>query len=172
MGSIPGGKIPWRREWLPTPILLPREFHGQRSLASYSPWGHKELDTTERITFPFYLLDLWGCKVPLLKIIWGPAVEIKFQRKSAWHNCLKGLHWSPFRNFALCVCVCVCFILWLRDWRSLSLFIPDLLLSTQTIIFIMLLYNYPLNATLPTDHEPLGNRTWVLLNFTVLFPGS
>ena len=40
-------KIPWRRKWHPTPVFLPREFHGQRSLAGYSPWGHKELDTTE-----------------------------------------------------------------------------------------------------------------------------
>ena len=40
-------KIPWRREWLPTPGLLPRESHGQRSLAGYSPWGLQELDTTE-----------------------------------------------------------------------------------------------------------------------------
>ena len=40
-------KIPWRREWQPTPVFLPREFHGQRSLAGYSTWGHKELDTTE-----------------------------------------------------------------------------------------------------------------------------
>ena len=32
------GKIPWRREWQPTPVLLPGEFHGQRSLAGYSPW--------------------------------------------------------------------------------------------------------------------------------------
>ena len=40
---------PWRRKWHPTPVFLPREFHGQRSLASYSSWGHKELDTTEAI---------------------------------------------------------------------------------------------------------------------------
>ena len=32
-------KIPWRREGLPTPVFLPGEFHGQRSLANYSPWG-------------------------------------------------------------------------------------------------------------------------------------
>ena len=31
-------KIPWRREWLPPPVFLPREFHGQRSLAGYSLW--------------------------------------------------------------------------------------------------------------------------------------
>ena len=35
------GKIPWRRERLPTPVLLPGEFHGQKSLAGYCAWGHK-----------------------------------------------------------------------------------------------------------------------------------
>ena len=50
-GSIPGvGKMPWRREWQPTLVFLPKEFHGQRSLVGYSPQGHEELDTTERLT--------------------------------------------------------------------------------------------------------------------------
>ena len=40
-------KIPWRRAQQLTSVLLPRESHGQRSLAGYSPWGCKELDTTE-----------------------------------------------------------------------------------------------------------------------------
>ena len=40
-------KIPWRRAWQPTPILLPGESHGQRSLVGYSPWGCKESDMTE-----------------------------------------------------------------------------------------------------------------------------
>ena len=35
------GRIPWRREWLLTPVFLPGESHGQRSLAGYSPWGCK-----------------------------------------------------------------------------------------------------------------------------------
>ena len=47
-------KIPWRREWLPTPVFLPREFHGQRRLAGYRPWGCKELDTTKRLTLSHY----------------------------------------------------------------------------------------------------------------------
>ena len=47
-------KIPWRREWQPTPVFLPEEFHGQRCLASYSPWGHKELDTIERLILLLY----------------------------------------------------------------------------------------------------------------------
>ena len=41
------GKIPWMRAQQPTPVLLPGESHGQRSLAGRSPYGHMELDTTE-----------------------------------------------------------------------------------------------------------------------------
>ena len=41
------GKIPWRKKWQPTPVLLPGESHGQRSLMGYGPWGRKESDTTE-----------------------------------------------------------------------------------------------------------------------------
>ena len=37
-------KIPWRREWQLTPVLLPGESYGQRNLVGYSPWGQKELD--------------------------------------------------------------------------------------------------------------------------------
>ena len=46
--------IPWRREWLPTPVLLPGEFHGQRRLVGYSPWGHKGSDMTELLTLLFF----------------------------------------------------------------------------------------------------------------------
>ena len=50
LGLIPGvGNIPWRRTWQLTPGFLPGEFHGQRFLMGYSPWGHKELDTTEQL---------------------------------------------------------------------------------------------------------------------------
>ena len=41
------GKIPWRRKRHPTPVFLPGKSHGQRGLVGYSPWGHKELDTTK-----------------------------------------------------------------------------------------------------------------------------
>ena len=44
-------KIPWRREWLLSPVFLPGEIHGQRRLVGYSPWGHKELDMTEQLFF-------------------------------------------------------------------------------------------------------------------------
>ena len=40
-------RVPWRRAWQPTSVFLPGDSHGQRNLSDYSPWGHKELDTTE-----------------------------------------------------------------------------------------------------------------------------
>ena len=40
-------------KWRPTPVLLPGKSHGQRSVVGYSPWGHKELDMTERLHFHF-----------------------------------------------------------------------------------------------------------------------
>jgi len=43
-------KTPWRRIWQPAPAFLPGEFHGQRNLVDYSPWGQKESDMTERLT--------------------------------------------------------------------------------------------------------------------------
>ena len=50
MGSIPkSGRFHWRITWQPTPVFLPGESHGQRSLVGYSPWGCKESDTTERL---------------------------------------------------------------------------------------------------------------------------
>ena len=79
------GKIPWRRKWHPTPVLLPGKSHGQRSLVGYSPWGRKESDTTERLHFhffhflslwTFYALGLWL----YLWIFWGFSEE--FERHS------------------------------------------------------------------------------------------
>ena len=43
------GKIPWRRKWQPISVFSPGQFHGQRSLANYSPWGSKKSDTTEEL---------------------------------------------------------------------------------------------------------------------------
>ena len=53
--SVPGfnpwvGKIPWKRERLPTPVFWPEEFHEM-----YSPWGRKELDTTERLSLTHWM---------------------------------------------------------------------------------------------------------------------
>ena len=50
----------WGRQWPPTPVLLPGKSHGQRSLVGCSPWGRKELDTTERLHFFHFSLSCIG----------------------------------------------------------------------------------------------------------------
>ena len=47
------GKIPWRRAWQFTPVFLPGESHGQKSLVGYSPWGRRESDRTEKTQYIF-----------------------------------------------------------------------------------------------------------------------
>ena len=54
------GKIPWRRKWQPTPVFLPGESHGRRSLVGFSPRGRKESDTTERLHSHFSLSCIGG----------------------------------------------------------------------------------------------------------------
>ena len=50
----------WRRKWPPTPVFLPGESHGQRSLVGCSPWGRTESDITERLHFDFSLSCIGG----------------------------------------------------------------------------------------------------------------
>ena len=59
------GKLLWRREWLPNPVLLPGESHGERSLVGYCPWGRKELNMTERLhfTWAFFALPFFGIQM-------------------------------------------------------------------------------------------------------------
>ena len=52
-------KIPWKRAWQPTPLFLPGEYHEQRNLAGYGPWGHKELDMTKWLTTATLMLFTW-----------------------------------------------------------------------------------------------------------------
>ena len=57
------GKNPWRRKWQLTPIFLPRKCHGQRSLAGYSPWGHKRVGHNQNNnTWDAYLNFVWKKK--------------------------------------------------------------------------------------------------------------
>ena len=61
-------KIPWRKEWQPTLVFLPGEFHGQRSLEGYSPWGHKESDLVSlnlSLYIYLYLINLAKTKAML-----------------------------------------------------------------------------------------------------------
>jgi len=62
------GKIPWRRAWQRTPVFLPGESYGQKSLASCSPWGPKESDTTEV-----------SCQTTL-PVSWETCMQVKKQQ--------------------------------------------------------------------------------------------
>ena len=90
-------KIPWGRNWQPTPIFLPEESHGQRSLAGCSPWSLKELDMTEQLTLTF----LWASSFPtfswVLYIMYWWAVS---------SNKLKSTIYSDFLSFYLTSLFC------------------------------------------------------------------
>ena len=94
------GKIPCRRDWQPTPVFLPGESRGQRSLAGYSSWGCKESDVTDRLTLQALLWFLNVCRV-----LFAPL----FHRSHTLHShCLHPTHstrsfspWSAFRKSPL-----------------------------------------------------------------------
>ena len=70
-------KIPWRREWQPSPVFLPGESHGQRNLVGHRPWSHKELDPTELLTLSFWLKEA-GTLLDILKGIQCPVFRAAF----------------------------------------------------------------------------------------------
>ena len=80
-------KISWRRKWQPTPVFLPGESRGWRSLVGYSPRGRKESDTTERLHFHFhYILSLKILDIKVLTIV--------------RHECL---HFTPWGKFNMLI---------------------------------------------------------------------
>ena len=75
-------KIPRRRNWQPTPVLLPEKFHGRRTLIGYSLWGRKESDRTERLHFHFQFFTK------------HPAQWMKYHDESL-ERCLPRKKYSP-----------------------------------------------------------------------------
>ena len=67
------GKIPWWREQLPTPVFLPGESHGQRSLAGYSSWGRKELVMSEHLSLSLFQYSCLGN--PVDRRAWRAVVQ-------------------------------------------------------------------------------------------------
>ena len=72
------GTISWRRKRQPTPVLLSGESHGRRSLVGYSPWGHKESDTTERLSTAQH--SVWYIFVESPEL--APALYQRLQNRS------------------------------------------------------------------------------------------
>ena len=93
------GKIPWRREWQPTPVFLPREFHGQRTLAGNSPQAHKESDTTEQLTHTYTktydttLVRAWG---NVLSHRWREDRLVQFFWGVVWQQAWKAFERMTF----------------------------------------------------------------------------
>ena len=91
-------KIPWGREWQPTSASLPGEFHGQRSLEGYSPWGHKKLDMTEQLSFHSVLTSLLSPRKAYSSQIWGSklgSVRCSEPREPLCMSCSHpGVPWS------------------------------------------------------------------------------
>ena len=89
----------WRRKWQPLPVFLPGEFHGQRSLAGYSPWGRKELDMTEATLTHMPLIHCQPLKTRV-PVFWNPDSLIywkKIRRAIVGPNSLKAtISWGPF----------------------------------------------------------------------------
>ena len=93
------GKIPWRRKWQPTPVFLPAKSLGERSLAGYSPWGRKELDTAEPLsthaqmtpTMCQMLCWLLNCLSSAVRVTWIILPIWQHFAKHLWHHLLEGL---------------------------------------------------------------------------------
>ena len=77
MQEIWVGKMPWRKAWQPTPVFLPGEFHRQRSLEGYSPWGHKESDASKYTTQHISIYPFLFCPslTPLLHPAFLPSLH-------------------------------------------------------------------------------------------------
>ena len=82
------GKIPWRRKWQSTPVLLPGKSHGWRSLVGSSPWGRKESDMTEWLHFICKIGEGNGSTL---------AWKIPWAYKAAVHGVAKS--WTRLSNF-------------------------------------------------------------------------
>ena len=96
------GKIPWSREWLPTPVFLPGEFHGQRCLVHYSPWSCKESGTIKQ-RMRKHIAEWKMGQLYMLVLL-----------KHTWY-----LHHNPIHGWhSKRVCVCTRMVSWFQ-WADL-----------------------------------------------------
>ena len=107
---IPGvRKIPWRRNWQPTPVFWPGESQGQRSLAGYNPWSPKESDVTERLA-PCSMKNIFEL---IIRYWYGSGLLWWLSNKeSACQGMRLGLHLRVRK------------IPWRRNWQPTPVFLP------------------------------------------------
>ena len=89
--------VGWKRKWQPTPILLAGKSYGQRRMVGYSPWGHKELDTTECL-HSLTLLPRWKKALEYMfggvGIILVCSQEHRSKKRQRWWNTRVSARWS------------------------------------------------------------------------------
>ena len=104
-------KIPWRREWQPTPVFLPGKSRGQRNLTGHSSWGHKESDMTERAhtyltrRLIFFMLNhsgLLGRLAGVRKLIEEGKYEGMMKRVFISLGCIYTMEWNCWVMVTLC----------------------------------------------------------------------
>ena len=105
-------KIPWRRDWRPTPVFFPGEFHRQRSPVGYSSWGHKEMDTNEWLRLTNWLIGYQSDQqrvmlfiAPLISIVESSDLKLEWSLARAWGKYLgRSVMWVGHR--------------WIRHWSK------------------------------------------------------
>ena len=84
------GKIPWRRKWQPTPVFLPGESHGWRSLLGFSPWYCKKSDPTEHIVptikMHIYIYKMHMYNITAIKTETALCGKIQKKKKTVFNN--------------------------------------------------------------------------------------
>ena len=157
MALIPGsGRPPSRREGQPTPVFLPGEFHGQRSLAGYSPWGCKESDMTEWLILSLHgnsIFNFFFEEPPILFSIVAASIYIRTNRAQLLHiltnTCCFLFPWT----IALVMCVM---------WHLVVAF-TCISLTTSDVkhLFVCALYRFHLREVLRVTHaEGPAGRSW------------
>ena len=103
-------KVPWKRKWQPTPVILPGESHGQRSLVGYSPWACKETrrsDSTttttkaRRWTQKMYLLICWYLTLKANSSQWLTHGDWSVSFACLWTSYLLSYHHLPLLSFTI-----------------------------------------------------------------------
>ena len=138
-------KIPWRRKWHSTSVLLPGKSHRLRSLVGYSPWGRKESDMTEQLHFTSYIYIMHACMYScfshihlfegahrtLCTVAHQSLLSMVFSRQEYWsrlcHALLQGIFTTQGSNLG--------FLLW-RWILYCSVTREDLILCIHTTIYI------------------------------------
>ena len=112
-------KIPWRRKWQPTPIFLPGESYEGRSLVGYSPWGHKQLDTTEHFHFHCQCHSIILTGNPMDGVAWWATVHgvakesdttLWLSKNSSWQCYPITYTWRSLPHPTIVWCCCYGFV--------------------------------------------------------------